>query len=118
MKEDICSIPINDVFAPKDGCPFCRMRDMLELRMAEYVTGAAMMEPDVRVTTNEQGFCNRHFKMMLKVGSRLSNALILESHLLKISEELMPKTVKGKPDKKVLANLDKLTHDCFVCNSV
>ena len=82
MKEDICSIPINDVFAPKDGCPFCRMRDMLELRMAEYVTGAAMMEPDVRVTTNEQGFCNRHFKMMLKVGSRLSNALILESHLL------------------------------------
>ena len=38
MKEDICSIPINDVFAPKDGCPFCRMRDMLELRMAEYVT--------------------------------------------------------------------------------
>ncbi len=97
MKEDICSIPINDVFAPKDGCPFCRMRDMLELRMAEYVTGAAMMEPDVRVTTNEQGFCNRHFKMMLKVGSRLSNALILESHLLKISEELLNDSVFDLP---------------------
>lgn len=118
MREDICSIPVNDVFMPKDGCPFCRMRDMLELRMAEYVTGSAMMEPDVRVTTNEQGFCNRHFGMMIKAGSRLSNALILESHLLKISEELMPKNVKGKPDKKVLATLEKLTNSCFVCNRV
>lgn len=118
MKEDICSIPINDVFAPKDGCPFCRMRTLLEQRSAEYVTGAAMMEPDVRITTNEQGFCGRHFQMMLKAGSRLSNALILESHLLKISEELIPKSVKGKPDKKLLSALDKLSNDCFICNRV
>lgn len=118
MREDICSIPVNDVFGPKNGCPFCKMRDMLEQRSAEYVTGAAMMEPDVRITTNEQGFCNRHFGMMLKVGSRLSNALILESHLQKISEELMPKAVKGKPDKKILAALDKLNDNCFICNRV
>ena len=49
MREDICSIPISEIFEPKDGCPFCRMRDMLEDRMATYITGAAMMEPDVRV---------------------------------------------------------------------
>ncbi len=39
MREDICSIPVNDVFMPKDGCPFCRMRDMLEAfaaRDSEY----------------------------------------------------------------------------------
>ena len=52
MREDICSIPISEIFEPKDGCPFCRMRDMLEDRMATYITGAAMMEPDVRVETN------------------------------------------------------------------
>ena len=52
MREDLCSIPIHDVFLPKDGCPFCRMRDMLEDRMATYITGAAMMEPDVRGETN------------------------------------------------------------------
>ena len=56
MREDICSIPVNDVFMPKDGCPFCRMRDMLEDRMATYITGAAMMEPDVRVETNRLAF--------------------------------------------------------------
>ena len=30
MQENICSIPVNDVFMPRDGCPMCRMRDMLE----------------------------------------------------------------------------------------
>lgn len=33
MRKDICSIPISEIFEPKDGCPFCRMRDMLEDRM-------------------------------------------------------------------------------------
>ena len=81
MREDICSIPVNDVFMPKDGCPFCRMRDMLEDRMATYITGAAMMEPDVRVETNRLGFCTEHFNQILARGSRLSVALILESLL-------------------------------------
>ena len=30
MKETICTIPINDIFMPKCGCPFCRMESMLE----------------------------------------------------------------------------------------
>lgn len=118
MREDICSIPINDVFMPKDGCPLCRMRDMLEQRMAEYITGAAMMEPDVRICTNEQGFCYNHFEMMLKTGSRLSNALILQSHLKKISTDLISDNVKGKPDKKQLAKLEYVINDCFVCNQI
>ena len=29
MKETIVTIPINDLFAPKDGCPLCRMEEML-----------------------------------------------------------------------------------------
>ena len=45
MRSDICSIPVEEVFEPKEGCPVCRMRNMLENRMAEYITGAAMMEP-------------------------------------------------------------------------
>ncbi len=45
MREDICTIPISEVFEPKEGCPICRMRDTLENRVTEYITGAAMMEP-------------------------------------------------------------------------
>lgn len=118
MREDICTIPINDVFLPRDGCPLCRMRDMLESRSTQYITGAAMMEPDVRIKTNEKGFCHRHFGMMLKCGTRLSNALILESHLDKLKTELMPKDVKGKPDKKKIAAIRTLQKTCFVCEQV
>lgn len=118
MREDICTIPINDVFLPRDGCPLCRMRDMLEKRSTEYITGAAMMEPDVRIKTNEKGFCHRHFGMMLKCGTRLSNALILESHLDKLKQELIPANVKGKPDKKKLAAVKAVNKSCFVCEQV
>lgn len=118
MQENICSIPINDVFMPKKGCPMCRMRNMLEERRVDYVTGSAMMEPDVRIVTNQLGFCHTHFAMMLKQGKRLSNALILESHLKKISEELMPKQTSGKPNKKTLEALSELTKTCFVCKGI
>ena len=118
MKENICSIPVNDVFLPMDGCPMCRMRDMLESRKAEYVTGSAMMEPNVRIKTNEQGFCFRHFSMMVKQGKRLSNALILESHLQQISEQLVPPSPGGKPDKKRMAALGTMLNDCFICRDI
>ncbi len=118
MQENICSIPINDVFMPREGCPMCRMRDMLEHRKAEYITGAAMMEPSVRVKTNEQGFCFRHFEMMVHIGKRLPNALILESHLKQISDEFVPKIPPKKPDKKKMAALEAMIHDCFICRDI
>lgn len=118
MKEDICTIPINDVFMPKDGCPLCRMKSMLENNYVEYITGAAMMEPDVRVETNEKGFCYRHFDKMVNKGKRLPNALILQTHLEKISKELLPQNVKGKPDKKILAKIKQVEDSCFVCDKI
>lgn len=118
MKENICTIPINDVFMPKDGCPLCRMHNMLENNYVEYITGAAMMEPDVRMETNEKGFCYRHFDQMVNKGKRLPNALILQTHLEKISGELIPECVKGKPDKKALVKLKQLEDSCFVCDKI
>lgn len=99
MREDICSIPISEIFEPKDGCPFCRMRDMLEDRMATYITGAAMMEPDVRVETNRLGFCHQHFEQILQRGSRLSVALILESLLDEAGKDILPEDDKLAAEK-------------------
>lgn len=118
MREDICTIPISEVFEPKEGCPICRMRDTLEQRMTEYITGAAMMEPDVREVTNRTGFCYDHFAMMLKKGSRLSNALILESHLKEVGRQALLLGEKGAPGKKQLQQAQALSHSCFVCERV
>ena len=87
MKESIYTIPISEVFEPKCGCPICRLHDMLESRCVEYIMGAAMMEPDIRMQTNEKGFCADHYKMMLAKQNRLSLALILESHLAEVKKE-------------------------------
>lgn len=116
MRQDICTIPVSEVFEPKDGCPLCRLRDVLEQRMTEYITGSAMMEPDVRIDTNHSGFCHRHFERMLQTGSRLSNALLLESHLKELRREIF--VADKTPGKKELQRCREVEQSCFVCRQV
>lgn len=108
MRDDITSIPISEVFEPKDGCPVCRLRDMLEERSIKYITGAAMMEPDVRIETNKQGFCRFHYGEMMKVGKKLTVALILQSHLAQVAKDgIAP-----------LGKKEIIKESCFVCNKL
>ncbi len=119
MRADITNIPISDVFEPKEGCPICRLRDMLEKRVTEYITGAAMMEPDVREQTNRLGFCSTHFEMMLKQRNRLGVALILESHLAELDRRVfegLPLIGKSPARQKKAA--DKAHETCFTCEQV
>lgn len=118
MKETICTIPINDIFMPKCGCPFCRMESMLEEQYVKFITGDAMMEPNIRIETNKKGFCHRHFSQMFEKGQKLPNALILESHLQEIIDNDMPKKLKGKPDKKQLEVIKKRLDSCYVCDRI
>jgi len=108
MKADIVNIPVSEVFEKQEGCPLCGMRDMLESRVVEYITGAAMMEPDVRRETNAQGFCERHFGMMLQKRNRLGVALMLESHLTEVDK----RGFGSGPGRK------KAVESCFVCSQV
>ncbi len=115
MKENICTIPVNEVFEVNDGCPICRMRNLIESKYVDYITGPAMMEPDIRIETNRLGFCERHYSMMLTAGrARLPVALTLESHMIDIREKLLAK----KPDKKMLEAMKELEESCFVCNYI
>ncbi len=118
MKETICTIPINDIFEVKEGCPFCRMYDMLENQYATFITGSAMMDPETRVATNEKGFCKKHFQKITQVGKRLPNALILQTHMQKILEDYFPKNTHSKPDKKKLQALQDMQHTCYICDRI
>lgn len=119
MRDSIYTIPISEVFEPKCGCPICRMRDTLEQRCVEYIMGAAMMEPDIRIETNRLGFCADHFDMMLHCKNRLSLALMLESHLKSLREngyqEIMKKAA-AKPKKR--AGMTTVNDTCFVCDQI
>lgn len=86
MKENIYTIPINQAFDSDSECPLCSFLKKEELGKINYTLGASMMEPDVRINSNENGYCKRHAKMMCDHGNRLSHALILETRLGYLSE--------------------------------
>ena len=99
MREDICTIPINEVFEKGDGCPVCRMRSMLKDRIVDYVLGPAMMEPDTREITNKKGFCRRHLPMLFGKGNRLGLALVLETHVKELSGKM---TAEKQTEKLII----------------
>lgn len=119
MREDITSIPVTDVFDEKDGCPLCRMRDLLEQRVTDYITGAAMMEPDVRCETNERGFCLTHYRQLLQKRARLPVALMMESRLAEVEKQVFAGLpLIGKSSKRQAASAADVTQSCFVCERV
>lgn len=120
MRDRIYTIPVNEVFEPKCGCPICQMRDTLEERSVEYIMGAAMMEPDVRIETNRKGFCKFHFDQMLHRKNRLSLALMLESRLMEVTAHgLEPGEPIEAPRLPFLKKETiKVTNSCFVCDKI
>ncbi len=119
MRYDITNIPVAEVFEEKDGCPICRLRNTLENRAVEYITGAAMMEPDVRMETNKKGFCLDHYRQILGQRNRLSVALMLESHLDEMEKQVFAGApLVGKNAKKQAKDAHRTGCSCFVCDQM
>lgn len=122
--EQIYTIPVNETFEEgrRDegrGCPFCRLHRKLEKDELELILGASMMEPDVRIKTNEQGFCPEHYTHMMRHKKRLPLGLILQSHLQEI-DKMMKKpgiapTMSGADSAK---RIKKLSEDCYICDRI
>lgn len=113
MKEHIYTIPLNEHFGKLEGCPICSLFHMLECNEVETITGAAMMEPSVRIQTNKEGFCEKHLMQIIQAGRKLPVALIFESHLDELYSELSKKNGEGQ--QKRLAELEK---SCYICRRI
>ena len=117
MRESILTIPVTEIFEPKCGCPICTLRDTLESRTVDYIMGAAMMEPDVRMETNKLGFCHVHFEQMRACKNSLSLALMLQTHLQQIQQELSKKSLfHGRNAKR--KTVSAVNESCFVCSKI
>ena len=120
MAETIYTIPINEEFEKRmesesTCCPLCNLYKKLEGDELSLILGASMMEPDVRIKTNRLGFCPTHFDKMLTNGKRLPLALMLESHLNELCEDIAGK--RSTPEK-ALARINSLRDTCYVCERV
>lgn len=135
MKEQIYTIPINEAVQADTECPFCMLYRKCEDEAVDYVLGAAMMEPDFRIESNEKGYCNKHFEMMLKKPNKLSLALVMETHLAEIEKSLhefekaigalkgekkglFKKGNSGQIASEMAAMLKKNEESCIICDKI
>ncbi len=124
--EQIYTIPVNEAFEASAadascGCPMCALYRKLEENELELILGASMMEPDVRIKTNAQGFCRTHYDMMFVRKNRLGMALTLESHLTELKKDLTTGFVGnllGRPDAKPMKRIAALESSCYVCSRI
>ena len=100
---------------PTCGCPVCTAYRRLQENELERILGGAMMEPDIRIRTNKEGFCSKHFAMLLGRKNRLGLALMMESHLAEVSRMATdgPLSSKGSGPVKELGRLE---NSCYICH--
>jgi len=129
MKEKIYTIPISEAFEKRGICPFCTIKDRLNDEYCESALGAGMMEPDIRIMTNEKGFCKTHYEKLRHLNKALPLALVLQTHL---SENVMSlfNTTPAKKKKsmfsskaslkdeamQVVEKLNTHNNNCYICS--
>ena len=105
MKYTLDTLPVLDAYREDSECPLCRLRIACEDQYVDSMLGAAYMEPDCRVKTNEVGFCSRHFQLMFERRNRLGLALMTHTHLQQIERDLKTILESGGGSKGLLASL-------------
>lgn len=126
MSETIYTIPVNEAFDEcaadnSRGCPFCRLYNKLEATQVDILLGASMMEPDIRIKTNEQSFCPTHFDQLLGAKNRLGLGLILESHLDQLRHEIEDGALSaliGRVGVAAPKRLSQVDDSCYLCSRI
>ena len=90
MRDINYTVPIFEGFAEDAECPFCSIYYKIESDVFDYVLGTSYMEDDVRMLTNEKGFCKAHYELLLTSSNRLGVALITHTHTEKINKDISP----------------------------
>lgn len=130
MKEQLYTIPVNDIFEKECECPVCAMRKSLEDDAVAFTMGPSYMEDDIRLTTDEIGFCTRHMQMLYDFENRLGLALIMDTHMKNMIKKIELLQNKGrknsggffsKKEEKstpLFAFTEKISHSCYICDRI
>lgn len=135
MKEKLYTIPMIDAVTAHTECPFCYIEKKIEEDTIDFVLGssASYMERDVRATTDEKGFCSKHYKQMFEYGNSLGNGWILKTHYMRKMEELKVAfkenksravtrkfgfTKKETKSNPITTFVNKEKESCYVCEQM
>lgn len=123
MKESLYTIPLSVAFEKADGCPFCYLYQKTESDEISRALGPALMQPEMRVLTNEQGFCKEHLEKLHSGQNTLGLALMLSTHLETISETLKKIKEQANTKKNIFKKSEieygkmllQNVQDCCIC---
>ncbi len=105
MKYTLDTLPVLDAYHENCECPLCRLRISCEDQYVDSMLGAAYMEPECRIKTNETGFCTRHFELMYQRRNRLGLALMTHTHMQEVVKNLSQILESGSASKGLLSAL-------------
>ena len=127
MVESIYTIPLTEALDENCDCIFCYLEEKLEREQIEYALGAAMMEPDFRILSNEKGYCRHHIGMMARAKKALPLALVLDTRCDEVIKKLKKAETtknsaffkKAKKSKESLKDVVfNLANTCLVCERI
>lgn len=128
MKEELYTIPVNEAIEQDSECLFCTLNKKLENDILNYILGPSYMEEDIRSETDKIGFCREHYRQMYAAQNRLGVALMIDTHLKSLREELKKLLgedseksnkkglfKKNSEEPKTVAYLNNIESSCYAC---
>ncbi|MBE5801215.1 MAG: hypothetical protein E7319_02905 [Clostridiales bacterium] len=129
MQYHLETIPVWEAMEAETPCPFCYLKEKLEINEVERSLGGSVMEPDSRIRVNKTGICAHHHTQLFAMHNRLGHALLCDSHSKEILETLDKVKVSGKSGRglfsssataceKLAQELDALASGCVICEDI
>ena len=125
MKVVLETIPVWDAFKKETECPICLLMEEAEKDGVSYYLSSAIMTPEVRVETNDKGFCPHHFLLLSQGGKPQSLALVMDTYYEKNKETFSPyfkaiaSSTNPRKAQKGVAGLRKAAEErekgCLIC---
>ncbi len=103
MKVQLETIPVWDGVRSGDECFLCSLMREAEEDGVRYYLSSAIMTPEVRVTTNDHGFCTKHFSLLAEANKAQSLGLVMDTYYQKNAEtfdELLDKVSSSSSPRK------------------
>jgi hypothetical protein len=116
---------VHDAYENPGECPLCRLEQDAERTYLKSFQHSRVMEPNVRVQTNRQGFCASHFRKLYDGENKLGLSLVVHTHLQQARSEIVAeldmllKSAGGRGGKDraaaTAAALSRRRDTCFIC---
>jgi hypothetical protein len=108
-------------------CPLCLLAEWAEETYLRSFQHSRVMEPNVRVKTNDTGFCPLHYRKLYEGENKLGLGLMVHTHLREklplIQESLEAMRAGAAAGRKgagrleeAAASLENMHDTCFICD--